>query len=339
MGVPVPAAPMLILAGTLIADGAAPFWQMLAAAVLAVLIADSLWFTAGRLYGRRFLNSLVRFSLSIDTTLRTARNWFERLGVPLLAVSKFVPGLGLVSSPLLGTTKIAVRVFLLWDLIGATAWASFWMLGGAALQEQIGRVITLVRANGAEVIDVIVLACIGFMLYRWIRRVQFQNWLEKYRITPYQLDQMIRSDTPPVIYDARPPEVRRREPYRIKGAIALDLDSPDRIDQILSEHEVVVYCVCPNEATAKVIAKRLQAKGFRHVRPLKGGLDAWEKHGYPIESIPPEHLPKPGDHDLDDTGEDMNHHSRDCAGIRLVRLCATAGSPARYPRAPSPPRP
>lgn len=94
LGVPVPAAPMLILAGTLAAAGNAPFWQMLAAAVLAVLIADSLWFTAGRLYGRRFLNSLVRFSLSIDSTLRTAHRWFERFGVPLLAVSKFVPGLG-----------------------------------------------------------------------------------------------------------------------------------------------------------------------------------------------------------------------------------------------------
>jgi len=52
------------------------------------------------------------------------------------------------------------------------------------------------------------------------------------------------------------------------------------------EHEVVVYCVCPNEATAKQIAKRMRAKGFRNVRPLKGGLDAWEKKGFPVEAIP-----------------------------------------------------
>lgn len=303
LGVPVPAAPMLILAGTLVAAGNAPFWQMLVAAVLAVLIADSLWFTAGRLYGRRFLNSLVRFSLSIDSTLRTARRWFERFGVPLLALSKFVPGLGLVSAPLLGTTQIEVRVFVLWDLIGATAWASFWMLGGAALQEQIGRLIILVRANGTTVIDVLVMVALGFLLYRWIRRVQFRQWLEKYHITPDQLDEMMRSDTPPVIYDARPQEIRRREPYRIAGAVALDLGSPDRVDQLYSEHEVVVYCVCPNEATAKTIARQLRAKGFGHVRPLKGGLDAWEKHGYPVEPIPAEHLRVPVDHD--DIDHDM----------------------------------
>jgi membrane protein DedA with SNARE-associated domain/rhodanese-related sulfurtransferase len=304
LGVPVPAAPMLILAGTLIAKGVAPFWQMLLAAVVAVLIADSLWFTAGRLYGRQFLNSLVRFSLSIDSTLRTARAWFERFGVPLLALSKFVPGLGLVSAPLLGTTQIEVRVFVLWDLIGATAWASAWILGGAALQEQIGRLLALVRENGATVVDVLVLACLGFVLYRWIRRTQFRQWLAANRITPDQLDTMMRSDSPPVIYDARPAEIRRKEPYRIKGAVALDLDSPDRIDQLLSEHEVVVYCVCPNEATAKTIARRLHAKGFRHVRPLKGGLDAWEKHGYPVEAIPPDASPARHPHEHDDMGGD-----------------------------------
>ncbi len=198
---------------------------MLLAAVLAVLIADSLWFTAGRLYGRQFLNSLVRFSLSIDSTLRTARTWFERFGVPLLALSKFVPGLGLVSVPLLGTTQIDVRVFVLWDLIGPTAW----ILDGAALQAQIGRLFDLVRANGTTVVDVLVLACVGFVLYRWIRwirREQFWQWLAAHRVTPDQLDTMMRSNTPPVIYDERPAEIRRKEPYRIKGAVALDLDSP-----------------------------------------------------------------------------------------------------------------
>lgn len=116
--------------------------------MLAVLIADSLWFTVGRLYGRQFLNSLVRFSLSIDSTLRTARTWFERFGVPLL-----------------GTTQIDVRVFVLWDLIGATAWASAWILGGAALQAQIGRLFDLVGANGTTVVDVLVLAL------RWLRSI------------------------------------------------------------------------------------------------------------------------------------------------------------------------
>lgn len=41
-----------------------------------------------------------------------------------------------------------------------------------------------------------------------------------------------------------------------------------------------------NEATAKHIVQQLKVKGFRNVRPLKGGLDAWEKKGFPVEPIP-----------------------------------------------------
>lgn len=50
---------------------------------------------------------------------------------------------------------------------------------------------------------------------------------------------------------------------------------------------IVVYCVCPNEATAKRIVAQLQRKKMIHnIKALKGGLDAWEKHGYPVEPIP-----------------------------------------------------
>ena len=103
------------------------------AAVGATLIADSLWFFTGRAYGRRLLNYLVRFSLSLDTTVRVARNTYERYGAPILTIAKFLPGLGLISAPLLGTTAISVGVFLWWDLVGATLWASVWVIGGAAL--------------------------------------------------------------------------------------------------------------------------------------------------------------------------------------------------------------
>ena len=35
--------------------------------------------------------------------------------------------------------------------------------------------------------------------------------------------------------------------------------------------EIVVYCACPNEATAAVAAKHLKAAGFKKIRPLLGG--------------------------------------------------------------------
>jgi rhodanese-related sulfurtransferase len=50
-----------------------------------------------------------------------------------------------------------------------------------------------------------------------------------------------------------------------------------------ADREVVVYCACPNEASAAVIAKRLQKAGIKRVHPLLGGIDAWRAAGQPLE--------------------------------------------------------
>lgn len=291
LGVPVPAAPVLVLAGTMAADGEVSYVHLLVAAVVATLLADSLWFTAGRKRGRRLLNGLVRFSLSLDTTIRLARNVFERYGAPILSVAKFVPGLGLISAPLLGTTSVDVRIFLLWDAVGAVLWAGTWLLGGAALNEEIARFVMFVRANGGTIFDVLAVAFVLFLGWRWLRRLQFRRWLATHRITPDQLDEMMKSPVPPIVLDARPSSVREKEAYRIPGARPLNLESNEALAPELLARPIVVYCVCPNEATAKRIVNQLRSKHIYHAHALKGGLDAWEHHGYPVEPLSSEFHP------------------------------------------------
>jgi membrane protein DedA with SNARE-associated domain/rhodanese-related sulfurtransferase len=287
LGVPVPAAPMLLLAGSSAATGLVPFWQVLAAAVTGVFIADCLWFAVGRKYGRRFMHALVRLSLSIDSSIRHARAWLERFGAPVLSVSKFVPGLGLVAPPLVGTTDIGTKVFVVWDLTGALVWAAFWLLAGALFAPQLARLMASVRANGGTLIELLVVVFVLYVTYRWIRRWRFRRWLAAIRITPEELDAMMHSASPPVILDARADAVRRAEPQRIPGAILIDLDSPEKIDASLLARGVVIYCVCPNEATARHIAQRMLRKGITHVHALKGGFDAWVHQGYAVEALPP----------------------------------------------------
>lgn len=285
LGVPVPAAPMLVLAGTMAEAGDVSYSSVFLAAVSATVLADVLWFTAGRLRGRRLLNGLVRFSLSFDATVRVARNIFERHGAPILTLAKFVPGLGLIASPLLGTTSMDARIFLLWDLLGASLWAGVWLIGGAALHDEITQLMVLVRHNGGTVFHVFALVAVLFVAYRWMRRLKFRRWLATFRISPEQLDELMKSSTPPLVFDARPSEVRAKEAYRIPGARALDLDSPEQLDPQWLEHDIVVYCVCPNEATAKRIVTQLHRKNIHNVHALKGGLDAWERRGYPVEPL------------------------------------------------------
>jgi rhodanese-related sulfurtransferase len=148
--------------------------------------------------------------------------------------------------------------------------------------------VLLVRQNGGTIFDAFAAIFVAALLYRWVRRLQFRRWLAHTRITPDQLDALMKSNEPPLILDARPPSVREKESHRIAGARPLDLDSPDPIHPEFLKRPIVVYCVCPNEATAKRIVARLHRKNIHHIRALKGGLDAWEKRGYPVEPLPPD---------------------------------------------------
>jgi rhodanese-related sulfurtransferase len=59
-----------------------------------------------------------------------------------------------------------------------------------------------------------------------------------------------------------------------------------RLRTLARDRDIVVYCTCPNEASAARVAKLLLDHGFSRVRPLQGGLDAWVQAGYGIEDLP-----------------------------------------------------
>lgn len=49
--------------------------------------------------------------------------------------------------------------------------------------------------------------------------------------------------------------------------------------------EVIVYCACPKEASAAMVAKKLMRAGFKRVRPLAGGIEAWVARGCGVETV------------------------------------------------------
>jgi membrane protein DedA with SNARE-associated domain len=170
LGVPVPSAPLLLFAGSMAASGRLAFSHVLLAAVAAALLGDSVWFVAGRVYGRKLVAALARRSYAVDSGMRTTSELFERHGAPIVAVSKFVPGLGLVTPPLMGTTQIAPLTFFLWDVAGIVAWAAFWLLGGALFERQLHDALMQLHLHGATIIDVLVAAALAYFVYRLMRR-------------------------------------------------------------------------------------------------------------------------------------------------------------------------
>ncbi|WGS52323.1 VTT domain-containing protein [Paraburkholderia sp. D15] len=293
LGVPIPAVPVLLFAGSAIAAGTLSFWPILGAAVLGALIGDGAWFAAGRLYGRRLMAALGRLSPAIDAKVEKARSLFERYGVPLVAISKFVPGLGLITPPLMGTTAVDTKIYAIWDLAGALAWANFWLLGGAAAERELHMLLDFVKARGGTVIDILLAAALLYLAYRVLqRRRERQRRAAATAATATQDGTGgWRRIAPPKVLDARPQTPALAVQRRIPGAETFDPHSTEQIDAALDAYDVVIYCICPDSAVAVEITQGMRRHGYTRIRALKGGLDAWQRRGFPVaHTTPPEEL-------------------------------------------------
>jgi rhodanese-related sulfurtransferase len=125
-----------------------------------------------------------------------------------------------------------------------------------------------------------------YVLARWWRRRLFIRALRMDRITVAALRRAIEEGRNPLILDARPKEIRLRDGM-IPGAVPA---GPEDLDAIMTasrpDREVVVYCACPNEASAATVARRLKQAGVKTIHPLLGGIDAWIRAGAPLDRSP-----------------------------------------------------
>jgi len=63
-------------------------------------------------------------------------------------------------------------------------------------------------------------------------------------------------------------------------------DIETRHQEVPRDRDIVLYCSCPNEATAARVALLLRKRGITRVRPLLGGIDAWRERKYPLDPHP-----------------------------------------------------
>ena len=124
MGLPIPAAPLLIATGALARAGKMNLTFAVALAFIAVILADLFWYSLGRYRGGRILKLLCRISLEPDSCVRRTENLVVRRGVHSLLVAKFVPGLNTAAPSLAGVFRMPVRRFIIFDCLGALLWVA-----------------------------------------------------------------------------------------------------------------------------------------------------------------------------------------------------------------------
>ncbi|HEY0995670.1 MAG TPA: VTT domain-containing protein [Gemmatimonadaceae bacterium] len=129
-GVPVPGETALLAAAFGAAHGALSLPWVIAAAALAGILGDNLGFAVGRRLGRDWLERHgPRFLLSPAHLARVDR-FFERYGPAAVAFARFVAGVRVVAAFAAGTSRMRWRAFLLYNVLGAAAWATLVALGG-----------------------------------------------------------------------------------------------------------------------------------------------------------------------------------------------------------------
>ena len=283
LGLPLPAYPVLVVSGALSARGQYPMAALLATAVGASLIADLAWYAAGRRYGSTVLKTLCRISMSPDSCVRQTESIFTRWGVPSLAVAKLVPGFGAIAMSIAGNQRVSMPAFVFFAALGAALWAGIALALGAIFSDAVSVLLDTLAELGRIGLGVVLGCFVLFVLVRWLQRWLFRRELRMARISVDALHGMYEAGAAPAVLDVRAPSARVREGY-IPGSIPWSVKEGrgDRLE-VPRDAEVVVYCACPNEESAALVAKRLKQAGFRHVRPLYGGIDAWVAAGLPLE--------------------------------------------------------
>ena len=287
LGLPLPALPALVVAGALAAGGELSLPALLAAAVIASLVGDSAWYAAGRRYGNRVLKTLCRVSLSPDFCVNQAQANFDRWGMGLLVVAKYIPGLSTVVPPLAGATRVSWSAFLLFDGIGTVLWAASGLGAGYLMHSQIAVLLAQAERLGTGVLILVATLAVGYVGSKWLERRRLHAILRSARIDVDELHALMSSGAQPMIVDLRPPKARTLDPRTIPGAVPVELRSvPLKFGSPASPgQDIIIFCTCPDEAGAAQAARLLMARGFARVRTLQGGLDAWIAAGHDMQTL------------------------------------------------------
>ena len=286
IGLPLPAIPTLVVAGALAADGKLSAPVLFVVALAACLIADITWYVAGRRYGNGVMKMLCRISLTPDSCVSETQSRFERWGTNALLIAKFVPGLAIIAPPLAGATRIGWPRFLLFNSVGASLWIGAGLGGGFLLRSQIELLLAHLDDFGTIAGIVIGGLFAAYIAFKWWERHRFYAMLRMARISVDELYRLMDAGTKPLIVDVRSPTARSLEPRRIPGALHVPLNAVDQhVKELPRDRDIILYCTCPNEASAAQAAKLLMNHGFKRVRPLHGGLDAWIEAGYAVETL------------------------------------------------------
>lgn len=202
LGLPVPAVPTLLLAGSLAATPGA-LGKLAAAAMLASVLADWGWYHAGKRFGYRVLSGLCKLSINPSSCVSQTEARFLRWGPASLVVAKFVPGFSTVAPPIAGALRMHQPSFLIAAGAGGGLWAGLALGAGWLLRDTVRQVIAALERNTAEALTVVVVLAAAWLGWKFWQKYRFRRLSAVPRIGIDELRAALAREPRPLLLDLR----------------------------------------------------------------------------------------------------------------------------------------
>src|SRR3984957_1569897 len=247
IGVPVPAAIALLIAGGAVARGVLQAQYVLGIALLAMLAGDTLMFLLGRYTGWWLLGLLCRISLNPESCILRSADFFYRRGRALLVIAKFIPGINTMAPPLAGSMNMRFVPFLRLDLAGAALYVGVYFGVGFIFSGTLVAVTRGYQAFGrvmALAVMALVAGYMGFQVWLWIKS-------RSLRAVPLAVPSEVAREMSIgscVVYDARSHGYFDARAMRIRGSKRLDPNALQQLGEQFPEGpQFYLYCTCARE--------------------------------------------------------------------------------------------
>ena len=281
---PLPAVALLIVSGALAEHNHMKPALIVLISMVACVAADGLWFWMGRQWGNRVVRVLTRLTSDPRGAFVKAKRIFDRWGLRILLVAKFIPLVDGVSPPLAGAEGTSVRRFLFYDGAGAFLWSAGYVLLGISFANQLDRVIDATQ-RFASILGVVVgIPLLVYVVWRAFVLIRMMRYLRLHRMTPETLYRKLMAGEKIAVFDLLAFEEEDDHTPGIQGAARID---PGRLRltpkiTVPDDVSIVLYCLSRDQFVSARVAVALRRRGVKKVRILDGGLRAWQDQKLPV---------------------------------------------------------
>jgi membrane protein DedA with SNARE-associated domain/rhodanese-related sulfurtransferase len=284
LNVPVPAILFLMSGGALAGAGRLSFAGILVMAVLGSVLADLVWFEAGRIGGKRVIRLLCSFARDPSYCIRNGRAAFEKRGLQLLLIAKFIPGLDGIAPPLAGMLGSSRAHFMLYDAGGSLLWAATYIGGGFLFAEKLTAVTGYIAVYADVVMVVLGVPVLLLFIWKAVLLVRASRLLRPMHITPEQLNGWLNEGKKVGVIDLLRFEEDPTEVPGIPGSVRLEPAEIRRkkLIHVPDDVNVVIYCRSKNSFASARVAVAMRKHGVQKIHLLAGGIEGWKARGFPV---------------------------------------------------------